>query len=129
MAGLETTATLDLATDEFVVHTPTIKATKFWPGSLGVQANYAIVFARCISLEQDYGVQPFIVQIRDVDSHEPLKGIEVGDMGQKLGYGSIDNGYLSFDRVRIPRKNLLSRFIKITKKGEFEMKADPRIVY
>ena len=74
-------------------------------------------------------MQPFIVQIRDVETHAPLKGIEVGDMGQKLGYNSVDNGYLSFDKVRIPRKNLLSRFIKITKKGEFEMKADPRIVY
>ena len=36
VAGLETTATLDLATDEFVIHTPNIKATKFWPGALGL---------------------------------------------------------------------------------------------
>jgi acyl-CoA oxidase len=36
VAGLETTATLDKATDEFVIHTPTIKATKYWPGSLGL---------------------------------------------------------------------------------------------
>lgn len=36
VAGLETTATLDKATDEFVIHTPNIKATKFWPGALGL---------------------------------------------------------------------------------------------
>jgi len=46
VAALETTAILDLATDEWVIHTPTIKATKFWPGSLGVHATHAVVFAR-----------------------------------------------------------------------------------
>ena len=59
--GLETTAILDLKNDEFIIHTPTIRATKFWPGSLGIAANHAIVFARCIVDENDYGVQPFIV--------------------------------------------------------------------
>ena len=34
--GLETTATFDKETDEFIIHTPNIKATKFWPGGLGV---------------------------------------------------------------------------------------------
>jgi len=34
VAGLETTATYDMATDEFVIHTPTFKAAKFWPGNL-----------------------------------------------------------------------------------------------
>ena len=61
VAGLETTATFDNEKDEFVIHTPNIKATKFWPGSLGVMATHAIVFARCIANENDYGVQPFIV--------------------------------------------------------------------
>lgn len=36
VAGLETTATLDKTTDEFVIHTPNIKATKFWPGTVGL---------------------------------------------------------------------------------------------
>jgi len=56
VASLETTATLDKTTDEFVIHTPTIRATKFWPGSLGIMCTHAIVFARCIANEIDYGV-------------------------------------------------------------------------
>ena len=129
MAGLETTATYDLATEEFCIHTPTIKAAKFWPGNLGVQATHAVVFARCISLETDYGVQPFIVQVRDLDTHEPMPGVEVGEIGTKLGYNSVDNGYLKFDSYRVPRKALLSRFMNITKTGDFKMKANPRIIY
>jgi acyl-CoA oxidase len=53
---LETTATLDKTTDEFVIHTPTIKATKYWPGSLGVTATHAAVFARMIIDGNDFGV-------------------------------------------------------------------------
>ena len=55
VAGLETTATLDLKTDEWVIHTPTIRATKFWPGGLGIMSNYAMVFARCVVEDNDYG--------------------------------------------------------------------------
>jgi acyl-CoA oxidase len=56
VADLETTATLDMKTDEFVLHTPTIRATKFWPGALGVVATHAVVFARLVIEESDYGV-------------------------------------------------------------------------
>ena len=81
MAGLETTATLDKATDEFVIHTPTIRATKFWPGALGVQATHAIVYARLIIDLKDYGVQPFIAPIRSLEDHKPFLGVKVGDIG------------------------------------------------
>ena len=59
----------------------------------------------------------------------PLPGISVGDVGEKIGYSSVDNGYLSFDNYRIPRKNLLARFMSITKTGDFKMKANPKIIY
>lgn len=65
VAGLETTATLDLKTDEFIIHSPTVTSTKYWPGGLGRWANHALVFARCIVEDNDYGVASFIVPIRD----------------------------------------------------------------
>jgi acyl-CoA oxidase len=61
VAGLETTATLDLEKDEFVIHSPTVTSTKFWPGSLGLWANHAVVFAQCLSNGKSYGVQAFMV--------------------------------------------------------------------
>lgn len=88
-----------------------------------------MVFARCISLENDYGVQPFMIQIRDMETHEPLPGVEVGDIGSKLGYNSIDNGYLLFNNVKVARNKMLSRFSEITKEGDFELKSDPRMLY
>jgi len=56
VAGLETTATLDKTTDEIVIHSPTITSTKMWPGSMGIVANHAVVFARLIVDGDDYGV-------------------------------------------------------------------------
>ena len=61
VAGLETTATFDPKTDEFVIHSPTLTSTKMWPGGMGKWANFAVAFARLIVEENDYGVQPFLV--------------------------------------------------------------------
>lgn len=66
VAGLETTARFDSKTDEFVITTPTISSTKWWPGELGRYANFALVFAQLIVPEEDgsennYGISPFLV--------------------------------------------------------------------
>lgn len=68
VAGMETTATFDHKTDEFVIHTPTVRATKWWPGGVGRISTHAIVAARLLipDLEDptdinDYGVSLFIV--------------------------------------------------------------------
>lgn len=34
----------------------------------------------------NHGPHPFICQIRDMATHEPLEGVYVGDVGPKLGY-------------------------------------------
>ena len=129
LQALETTATLDMATDEFVIHTPTIRATKVWMGSMGIMATHVVLFSRIVANGKDYGPQPLIVQIRSLEDHMPLPGIEVGDLGEKLGYASMDNGYLIFDQARIPRTNLLSRFVEVTKEGKLIRKGDPRLLY
>lgn len=59
--GLETTAIFDESTDEFVLNSPTITSYKFWPGELGIHANFPIVVARLIVKGKDHGIQTFIV--------------------------------------------------------------------
>lgn len=63
VAGLETTATFDKEKDEFIIHTPHIKATKFWPGTLGRHCTHAVVFARLIIDGNDHGPLPFFVRL------------------------------------------------------------------
>lgn len=57
-----------------------------------------------------YGPHPFVCQVRDLETHQPLDGIYVGDIGPKFGYNTMDNGFLLFNKVKIPHVNLLARF-------------------
>ena len=66
--GIQTLATFDKATQEFVIHTPSITAIKFWPGDLGKFSNHAIVFAKLMVNGKPVGVHPFLVQTRNLDT-------------------------------------------------------------
>lgn len=43
--------------------------------TVGHTANYAIVVAQLYSQGECKGIHPFIVQLRDEETHEPLPGI------------------------------------------------------
>ncbi|CAI2360845.1 unnamed protein product [Moneuplotes crassus] len=127
--GLETEAIYDEATEEFIINSPSVKAYKFWPGDLGKMANHAVVFAKMIIKGEAYGIHAFFFRIRDSESHTPLKGIEIGDIGPKYGYPYKDNGYMAFSEFRVPRSAILSRYVSVSKDGMIELKGDPRIGY
>ncbi|KAH7659380.1 Acyl-CoA oxidase protein [Dioscorea alata] len=127
--GLETTATFDPKSDEFVIHSPTLTSNKWWPGGLGKASTHAVVFARLITDGRDYGVHGFIVQLRSLEDHLPLPGITVGDIGTKFGngaYNSMDNGVLRFDHVHIPRDQMLMGLSQVTKEGKYLKSDVPR---
>jgi acyl-CoA oxidase len=73
---LETEAVFDHTTDSFVLNIPTLTATKFWPGALARTANYVLLMAQLYTPNRDHscGLQMFLVQIRDLNTHEPLSG-------------------------------------------------------
>ena len=127
--GVETTATFDKATQEFVINTPTITATKFWPGDMSKMSNHAVVFAKLIIDGKAYGVHAFMMQTRNLETWELLPGIECGDIGPKFGYNSKDNGYMLFKNVRVPRTNMLKRFAEVTEEGKIVIKSDMRRLY
>lgn len=65
VAGLETTAEFDAATDEFVINTPHLGATKWWIGGAASTATHAAVFAQLIVDGKRKGVKTFVTQLRD----------------------------------------------------------------
>ncbi|XP_052307517.1 peroxisomal acyl-coenzyme A oxidase 1-like isoform X2 [Populus trichocarpa] len=127
--GLETTATFDPDKDEFVIHSPTLTSSKWWPGGLGKVSTHAVVYARLITNGEEHGVHGFIVQLRSLDDHMPLPGITIGDIGMKFGngaYNTMDNGVLTFDHVRIPRNQMLMRVFQVTREGKCVQSNVPR---
>lgn len=92
--GIECEARWDQKAREFVLHSPTLTASKWWNGTLGRTATHAVVVAQLMLPSGkggemvSQGPHPFIVRIRDERTHLPLEGIAVGDIGPKYGYVS-----------------------------------------
>ncbi len=118
VAGVETTATYDVATDEFIVHTPVDQAHKEFIGNAACHARMATVFAQLIVGGESHGVHALLVPIRN-DGGETLAGIRIEDSGEKLGLNGVDNGRLWFEQVRIPRENLLNRYADVDQHGNY----------
>jgi acyl-CoA oxidase len=112
----ESTATLDKSTDEWVIDSPYLTSGKAWPGSFATIASHCVLYCRMVIDGKDYGINSFFVQLRDAQ-HKCMPGVELYEMGPKMGYNLVDNGYCMFHNVRVPRTNLLSRFKQVSKAG------------
>ncbi|OUL62011.1 acyl-CoA dehydrogenase [Flavobacterium sp. AJR] len=117
--GLETTATYNHDDQTFTIHTPNKNAQKEYIGNAAVHGQMATVFAKLIINDVDYGVNAFVVPLRDTNGTN-IKGVTIGDCGHKMGLNGVDNGTISFDNVIIPKENMLDRFASVNEKGEFE---------
>ncbi|PRP86924.1 hypothetical protein PROFUN_03672 [Planoprotostelium fungivorum] len=123
---METTAHYDAATQEFVVHTPTTVAQKYWITNSAVHAKWSIVFAQLILPNgTNEGIHAILVRIRNEDL-SIVKGVRIEDMGHKMGCNGVDNGKLWFDHVRVPRENLLNKHSDIDAQGNFTSKIKNR---
>uniref|UniRef100_A0A7S1KRF1 Acyl-coenzyme A oxidase n=1 Tax=Percolomonas cosmopolitus TaxID=63605 RepID=A0A7S1KRF1_9EUKA len=116
---LQTTAVYDRKTEEFIINTPNEGALKWWIGNLQQDAVNAAVFARLIMDNKDYGIHAFVVPIRNPKTKKALKGVIIGDCGDKIGLNSIDNGFVGFTNVRIPRVNLLNKYGNVLRDGTY----------
>ncbi|BCR91142.1 fatty-acyl coenzyme A oxidase [Aspergillus chevalieri] len=128
--GLETTATYNPDDKTFTINSPTLTASKWWIGSLGRTANHAVVMAQLYVGGKNLGPHPFVVQIRDMQTHQPLENVYVGDIGPKFGYNTMDNGFLLFNNHKIPHVNMLARFTRVDKEtNQYVRPASPSLLY
>ncbi|MCG7438534.1 acyl-CoA dehydrogenase family protein [Corynebacterium freneyi] len=133
--NLETTATYDAETDEFVVHSPGLSAEKTYIGNAARHGRMAAVFAQLHTPgsatdanhdpAESHGVHCILVPIRDEDGN-PMPGVTIGDHGYKGGLPGVDNGTLMFDNVRVPRENLLNRFGDVDERGNYSSPIESR---
>lgn len=80
---LETTATYDVETGEFVVNSPTPSSRKDYIGGAAQHATVAAVFAQLITGGESQGVHCFVVPIRD-DAGNDLPGVTTSDCGSRV---------------------------------------------
>ena len=116
--GLTTTATYDAATKEIVIHSPDYESGKEYIGN-AMHSTMAAVFAQLIVDGENHGVHALLVPIRNGEG-ELMPGVTVKDCGYKMGLNGVDNGRIWFDRVKIPKDNLLNRFGDIDENGNYD---------
>ena len=116
--GLQTVATYDAATQEFVLDTPTLQSMKWWNSNLGVAATHAAVYAQLVTQGVERGVHVFMLQVRD-EHHRLLPGIECGDVGPKLGDAAIDTGFMRLRGARVPREHMMAKRQRVLADGTY----------
>jgi acyl-CoA oxidase len=116
--ALETTATYDPDTQEFVVHTPHDDARKDYIGNAARDGRMAVVFAQLVVGGSERGVHALLVPIRDAGGN-PCPGVRLEDCGAKLGLNGVDNGRIWFDHVRVARENLLDKYAQVAEDGTY----------
>jgi acyl-CoA oxidase len=125
--SLETTATYDPATEEFVIDSPTPSARKDYIGGAAETATVAAVFAQLITTEDGepvyHGVHCLMVPLRDADGQD-LPGVTTSDCEYKGGLPGVDNGRIVFDHVRVPRVNLLNKYGDVAPDGTYSSPID-----
>ncbi|OBI96488.1 acyl-CoA oxidase [Mycobacterium alsense] len=125
--SLETTATYDPETEEFVIDSPTPTSRKDYIGGAAETATMAAVFAQLITTEDgkpvNHGVHCVLVPIRDAEGND-LPGVTTSDCEYKGGLPGVDNGRIVFDHVRVPRVNLLNKYGDVATDGTYSSPID-----
>ncbi|KAG0654017.1 fatty-acyl coenzyme A oxidase [Maudiozyma exigua] len=124
VAQLQTTATFNDTNNTFIINTPNLTATKWWIGGAAHSATHIVCYARLIVQGKDYGVKTFVVQLRDLKTFQLCPGIVIGDIGTKMGRDGIDNGWIQFNNVVIPKENMLCRFVQVENNGNGSVKVN-----
>ncbi len=122
---LETTATYEAGTQEFVIETPHESARKDYIGNAACHGRMAAVFAQLIVDGASQGVHCLLVPIRNSDGTH-ADGVSIEDCGEKLGLNGVDNGRLWFDSVRVPREALLDRYAQVSPEGVYSSPIESR---
>uniref|UniRef100_A0ABK0M6A0 Acyl-coenzyme A oxidase n=1 Tax=Rattus norvegicus TaxID=10116 RepID=A0ABK0M6A0_RAT len=108
---------VSMSIKEFVIDMPCENAQKMYIGN-AMHGNYAAVFAQLIIEGKSQGPHCFIVPIRD-ENGNLYPGVTAIDMMYKEGLNGVDNGILIFDKVRIPRENMLDKLGSVTPDGQY----------
>jgi len=116
--SLQTTATFDPSTEEFVIDSPKPSSRKDYIGGAAETARVAAVFAQLITQGECHGVHCIVVPIRDEDGND-LPGVTTSDCQYKGGLPGVDNGRILFDNVRVPRENLLNKYGDVAADGTY----------
>ncbi|CAM9113786.1 unnamed protein product [Ectocarpus fasciculatus] len=117
---VETAAEWDEHTGEFVLNSSSEGSQKNWI-SQGLVADKTVVLADLRVKGKRMGPHAFLMDMRADGRVVP--GVRLGDMGTKTVGNDLDNAWIAFDGVRLPKSALLNRYADIDPAtGEYQQK-------
>ena len=81
-------------------------------------ADKAVVIADMIVGGQSAGPHGFVMDFRV--GGKLVEGVTIGDMGMKSVGNDLDNAWIAFEGVKLPKTALLNRYTDIDAAGKFE---------
>ena len=115
---VNTTARWDPATETFIINSPNEGSAKNWI-SQGLCAEKAVCVANLTVGQQRCGPHAFLIDLRDPRDGCLAAGITVGDMGRKTTGNDLDNAWIEFHDVRVPKSALLNRYGDVDARGRY----------
>jgi len=92
---------------QFLLHCPDNGAFKNWI-SQGLVADMCVAVADLRVGGKSFGPHAFLMEMRR--DGQVVEGVELGDMGVKTIGNDLDNAWISFQNVWLPKDALLSRY-------------------
>lgn len=124
-SGLVVQTTIDYDQDKgtFNLNTPNEGARKNWI-SQGFTADKTVVLADLRVKGESKGPHAFVMDFRK--DGKLVDGIIVDDMGKKTVGNDLDNAWIHFDNVELPKESMLSKYAHISEDGEYVLKSKVR---
>jgi len=107
---VNTTMTWHPEKQQFLLHSPNEGAYKNWI-SQGLTADKCVVMADLSVGGKSYGPHAFLMDFRRNGSLVP--GVTIGDMGVKTIGNDLDNAWVAFDNIWLPKSALLDKYCAI----------------
>lgn len=87
--------------------------------SQGFTADKTVVLANLTVEGERRGPHAFLMSLRE--RGQLVQGVSVGDMGLKTTGNDLDNAWIAFDNVRLPRSSLLNAHATVDEAGRYEL--------
>ncbi|GJV44677.1 acyl-coenzyme A oxidase 3, peroxisomal-like protein [Tanacetum coccineum] len=116
--GIETITRYDASTQEFVILTLCESVQKYWIGGAANHATHTIIFSQLEINGVNQGVHAFVAQIRD-ENGNICPNVRIANCGHKIGLNGVDNGWIWFDNLGIPRESLLNSVADVPPDGQY----------